>query len=45
VLAARHAIAVDDIIHPYEEPSEEALAKPKAKSKSRLDGLQKKRKR
>ena len=45
VVMVRNADAMKDIAQPYEEPTPEELEKPASKSKSRLDGLQKRRKR
>jgi len=43
ILFARNEEAMDMIIQPYEEPSEEDLEKPKAKAKTGLSGLKKKK--
>lgn len=39
IVLGRHAMAKEDIIQPYEEPSQEELERPATKSKSRLDGV------
>lgn len=45
VLMARNIEAMDSIVQPYEEPSEDQLSSPKNKARSGLKGLKKKKRR